>query len=572
MTEKKLFFQGFSLVEITVVMGVLALGALGSSQLFIALHKGQNEATIKIGSRELINSVQQILSGNDRCLENFLDIDVATLPRNFTEIRSLRYDRAAGTATPFVAYTTATNYENNTLRLDRITLGSYVPVNNTSGSIPLTIRLQKLRSKSGDDWISQKIILIVNLKSATDQKIAGCYAAGGKGEGGGSDCEELGGRLVPGPTPADNVCVFPKTLIATEPGLNNNTAFVNASGMLHIRGDSNSDSIFEDFFLSLADGRNATNYSYDGTSPQVPLPAATTNSLYVAEDQRINGAAINTGKLIASQLVIAETPYWSDANYLSPPQNVQLYIRNDFGIGATNGDMFFNGGGGGGSGYSTFANTSEDGTGGIEFVWNPNGGASPYPGGSPNRIMVMRNSGSVGIGFTLKGANPLPPMNSGTYAGINYTTPIRLFVEGGIGIQKKLQVRDEATVYNWTVPSDRRFKHHLRPLTKMMNKIFKIQGVRFEWNETYPYAPMHHRQELGFIAQEVREVFPEVVYEDEDGYLKVEYEKLLPVLWEGFKEIRREEKVMNQELQELERLMCLDHPEEDFCQKPEGIL
>lgn len=48
------------------------------------------------------------------------------------------------------------------------------------------------------------------------------------------------------------------------------------------------------------------------------------------------------------------------------------------------------------------------------------------------------------------------------------------------------------------------------------------------------------RTHYGLIAQEVREVYPDMVYEGEDGYLSVNYTELIPVLIQSVKELRAE--------------------------------
>jgi hypothetical protein len=45
---------------------------------------------------------------------------------------------------------------------------------------------------------------------------------------------------------------------------------------------------------------------------------------------------------------------------------------------------------------------------------------------------------------------------------------------------------------------------------------------------------------MGLIAQEVKEVIPEVVYEDEKGYLNIAYGNLMGVVIEAIKELRNE--------------------------------
>ena len=47
-------------------------------------------------------------------------------------------------------------------------------------------------------------------------------------------------------------------------------------------------------------------------------------------------------------------------------------------------------------------------------------------------------------------------------------------------------------------------------------------------------------RQVGFSAQEVREVLPEVVSEGEDGYFSIEYGKMVPLLLEAIKEQQKQ--------------------------------
>ena len=66
--------------------------------------------------------------------------------------------------------------------------------------------------------------------------------------------------------------------------------------------------------------------------------------------------------------------------------------------------------------------------------------------------------------------------------------------------------------------------------------MLKLRGVDFDWKEKRDGV-----HDIGVIAQEVREVIPEVVQEvkdlDEGTYLSVDYAKLIPVLIEAVKEL-----------------------------------
>jgi len=51
------------------------------------------------------------------------------------------------------------------------------------------------------------------------------------------------------------------------------------------------------------------------------------------------------------------------------------------------------------------------------------------------------------------------------------------------------------------------------------------------------YDSMQTTDRYGFIAQELQEVFPELVDEDEEGFLNVDYVGLIPILVEAVKEL-----------------------------------
>jgi hypothetical protein len=52
--------------------------------------------------------------------------------------------------------------------------------------------------------------------------------------------------------------------------------------------------------------------------------------------------------------------------------------------------------------------------------------------------------------------------------------------------------------------------------------------------------PERTTQDVGVIAQEVKEIIPSAVIEREDGYLAVKYEKLIPLLIEAVKALKAE--------------------------------
>ena len=75
---------------------------------------------------------------------------------------------------------------------------------------------------------------------------------------------------------------------------------------------------------------------------------------------------------------------------------------------------------------------------------------------------------------------------------------------------------------------------------KYLDKIIKLNGTHYEWNETMNEITGQTGSEYGLIAQDVKKEFPEMVSEGEDGYLMIDYIQLIPVIVESIKELKNE--------------------------------
>lgn len=108
---------------------------------------------------------------------------------------------------------------------------------------------------------------------------------------------------------------------------------------------------------------------------------------------------------------------------------------------------------------------------------------------------------------------------------------------------------------SWVNVSDARLKKNVSTLSNALDKIKKIRGVEYNYNqESYPHLNLGNEKQIGFIAQELETVFPSMVHEKgipydlnpiDDGmnssrgsYLlkAVSYSDMIPVLVEGMKE------------------------------------
>jgi hypothetical protein len=68
-----------------------------------------------------------------------------------------------------------------------------------------------------------------------------------------------------------------------------------------------------------------------------------------------------------------------------------------------------------------------------------------------------------------------------------------------------------------------------------MALVRQLRGVSFDWREDGPYG--QEGADLGVIAQEVEQVFPELVRTDDQGYKQVNYIGLIAPLIEAVKEL-----------------------------------
>ncbi len=132
---------------------------------------------------------------------------------------------------------------------------------------------------------------------------------------------------------------------------------------------------------------------------------------------------------------------------------------------------------------------------------------------------------------------PLILQSGNQDVGIGTVTPnSRLHVNGTI-----CQDTDGNGSCDGTVSSDVRLKRNIVTLTGTRPKVRALRGVTFEWrDDVYPAKHFGHGKQIGFVAQELEQVYPELVYEDAQGYKMVDYQKMTAVLVEAIKEQQTE--------------------------------
>ncbi|MEO7306756.1 MAG: tail fiber domain-containing protein, partial [Ferruginibacter sp.] len=97
------------------------------------------------------------------------------------------------------------------------------------------------------------------------------------------------------------------------------------------------------------------------------------------------------------------------------------------------------------------------------------------------------------------------------------------------------------TVNGTNYPSDARYKKQISLLQNPLQKIMAINGVEyFMRTDEFPSKYFDTKLQVGLIAQDVEKVLPQAVQTDKDGYKSVDYAKVVPLLVEGMKELKKE--------------------------------
>lgn len=88
-------------------------------------------------------------------------------------------------------------------------------------------------------------------------------------------------------------------------------------------------------------------------------------------------------------------------------------------------------------------------------------------------------------------------------------------------------ITDTITSATTRTNSDRNLKENIEDLKDDESNILKVRPVSFNWKKSFS---KNEQLQYGFIAQEVRELFPDLVEENTKGLLTVNYMGMIPIL------------------------------------------
>tara|TARA_B100000927_G_C16461572_1_gene468054 strand:+ start:465 stop:1832 length:1368 start_codon:yes stop_codon:yes gene_type:complete len=103
--------------------------------------------------------------------------------------------------------------------------------------------------------------------------------------------------------------------------------------------------------------------------------------------------------------------------------------------------------------------------------------------------------------------------------------------------------------------SDENLKENIKELQSPLEKLSRIRGVTFDWNDK---QDTYEGSDIGVIAQEVQRQFPELTTTRSDGYMAVKYEKLTAVLIAAVNELADEVRGNRELIKAMEAILIAD--------------
>lgn len=179
--------------------------------------------------------------------------------------------------------------------------------------------------------------------------------------------------------------------------------------------------------------------------------------------------------------------------------------------------------------------------GGIRLQAKDNTSGFIFRESNNDDCLVLRNNG----------INTLKIKNGNVAVGPEVYDTFDLYIDGNIGATHVYSLSDE------------RLKENINLLSDIeINDLYKLEGISYNFNaeelkiknnpasnliltsdttaiptiDTREYDILASKTCIGFSAQELQKVYPELVTEDDKGYLSIDYISLIPVIVEALKE------------------------------------
>jgi hypothetical protein len=121
--------------------------------------------------------------------------------------------------------------------------------------------------------------------------------------------------------------------------------------------------------------------------------------------------------------------------------------------------------------------------------------------------------------------------------------------------------------------SDRRFKKNISTVSGALQKLSKLNPVNYDWRQDeFEHKGFGDKKQWGFIAQEIKEIFPELVGKDDEDFLTLNYQGFVPLLTKAVQEQQEEIDSQQKEIDALKSQlqMIMDMLDNDMSDKTDS--
>lgn len=150
--------------------------------------------------------------------------------------------------------------------------------------------------------------------------------------------------------------------------------------------------------------------------------------------------------------------------------------------------------------------------------------------------VLVSQGNTAGGGIILADDGDIVDLNDG-YCAMRFSAGVRVHAGNRTGAAN-ITLASGGTITaaaDIVAYSDERIKENISTIDNALEKVKALRGVTYNRTDSEDKS-----EKIGVIAQEIQEVLPQVVYEQEDGMLGVSYGNIVAVLIEAIKEQQKQ--------------------------------